>query len=131
MTTQEPIVVIDDSLVTRRLVETILTRAGREVHAFASAGEALARIGDDGARGERGRGGRLTPSVVLLDALLPDMDGADVHAELKRRHGAAAPPIVFVSGLGEEELPPADGYVRKPFTPERLLAAVAAAEEAA
>ncbi|MDO8186629.1 response regulator [Conexibacter sp. JD483] len=122
MTTQEPIVVIDDSLVIRRLVETILTRAGREVHAYANAADALARLGD---------GAQPAPSVVLLDALLPDMDGAAVHAELKRRHGAATPPVVFVSGLAREELPPADGYVHKPFTPERLLAAVAAAEEAA
>lgn len=110
---------IDDSLVIRRLVEAILTRAGREVHAFATAQDALARL-DDGTR----------VSVVLLDAMLPDMDGAAVHAELRRRHGAAAPPVVFVSGLAPEELPPADGYVGKPFTPDRLLAAVAAAEGA-
>ncbi len=133
MTTQEPIVVIDDSLVIRRLVEAILTRAGREVHAFANAGEALARLGDgaDDRPSAAAPGTPLTPSVVLLDAMLPDMDGAAVHAELKRRHGAAAPPVVFVSGLDAAELPPADGYVHKPFTPERLLAAVAAAEEAA
>lgn len=119
MTTQEPIVVIDDSLVIRRLVEAILTRAGREVEAFATAGDALARLGDpDGV------------ALVLLDAMLPDMDGAAVHAELTRRHGAAAPPVVFVSGLEQGDLPQAAGYVHKPFTPERLLAAVAAAEKA-
>lgn len=120
MTPTEPIVVIDDSLVIRRLVEAILTRAGREVHAFERASDALAQLG-----------ATVAPSVVLLDALLPDMDGAAVLEELRRRHGPGTPPVVFVSGLDAAELPPADGYVQKPFTPARLLAAVADAEGAA
>jgi DNA-binding response OmpR family regulator len=119
VTPTEPIVVIDDSLVIRRLVEAILTRAGREVLAFESAGDALAQVG-----------ATVAPSVVLLDALLPDMDGAAVLGELRRRHGDRMPPVVFVSGLDAAELPPADGYVQKPFTPARLLAAVEAAETA-
>lgn len=118
MTPTEPIVVIDDSLVIRRLLEAVLVRAGREVHAFERGADALQRIDT------------LRPSVILLDAMLPDMDGAAVHDELRRRHGAAAPPVVFVSGLDAAELPPADGYVQKPFTPARVLDAVARAERA-
>jgi CheY-like chemotaxis protein len=119
VTPTEPIVVIDDSLVIRRLMEAILTRAGREVHAFERASDALAQVCET-----------VTPSVVLLDALLPDMDGAAVLEELHRRHGSGTPPVVFVSGLDAGELPSADGYLQKPFTPARLLAAVEAAETA-
>lgn len=118
MTPTEPIVVIDDSLVIRRLLEAVLVRAGRVVHVFERGADALQRIDT------------LRPSVILLDAMLPDMDGAAVHDELRRRHGAAAPPVVFVSGLDAAELPPADGYVQKPFTPARVLDAVARAERA-
>lgn len=105
---------IDDSLIMRRLLETILTRAGREVVSFETGTDALAHLAKTGT----------PPALVLLDAMLPDMDGAAVHREIQQRHGDAAPPVVFVSGLPAEELPPADGYIAKPFTPSGVLATI-------
>lgn len=112
------IVVIDDSLIMRSLLETILTRAGRTVRSFGTGGDALAQLDAAGT----------PPALVLLDAMLPDMDGTAVHDAIKRRLGDAAPPVVFVSGTPADELPQADGYLAKPFTPSAVLAVVEAAE---
>lgn len=112
------VVVIDDSLIMRRLLEAILEKAGRAVHAFESGAQALARLAE------------LRPSIVLLDACLPDVDGPTVLAEIRRLGGERPPAVVFVTGLAEAELPAADGYVAKPFTPARVMDAIAAVEEA-
>lgn len=118
MNVTRPVVVVDDSLAMRRLLELILTGAGRTVHTFETATDALAQIP------------ALRPAILLLDAMLPDMDGATLHAALLERLGDASPPVIFISGLERDELPPADGYVRKPFTPDQVLAAIAATEAA-
>lgn len=109
---------VDDSLIMRRLLEAILTRAGRAVQSFETGGEALAQL--DAAA---------PPALVLLDAMLPDMNGADVHREIRQRHGAGAPPVVFVTGTPAADLPSADGYIPKPFTPSTVLAAIADVEQ--
>ena len=118
MSTGRPIVVVDDSLTMRRLLELILTRSGRTVRCFETATDALAHVP------------ALRPSLLLIDAMLPDMDGAALRAALAERLGDALPPVIFVSGLDRDELPAADGYVRKPFTPDQVLATIADVESA-
>ena len=65
-----------------------------------------------------------SPDVILLDLLLPDMDGRDVAREIRTSSGV---PIIMVTARGEEadrvaglELG-ADDYVIKPFSPRELL----------
>ena len=75
---------------------------------------------------------RKPPSVILLDLMLPGMDGLDVCRALKKDGGTAGIPLVMVTAKGEEadivaglELG-ADDYVAKPFSIKVLIARVKA-----
>jgi len=68
------------------------------------------------------------PSLVVLDLMLPDLDGLEVCRRLKQRPETRGVPILMVSAKGEEadivagiELG-ADDYVTKPFSPRVLMA---------
>jgi DNA-binding NtrC family response regulator len=81
---------------------------------FQSAGEAMERIG------------RVPYAVVVSDIRLPDLDGGEMFAQLRRRH-AALPPFIFITGYGSIDravqlvkLGAAD-YITKPFDLENLI----------
>jgi len=67
------------------------------------------------------------PAMVILDLMLPGMDGLDVCRELKRGAETASIPVIILTARGEEvdrivglELG-ADDYVVKPFSPREVL----------
>lgn len=104
---------IDDDPTVRALVEHILDGAGYQVEGFSSGPEALA------ATGRR-------PDAVLLDLVMPEMDGAQVLRELKRRY-PDLPVIVLtavndVSRAVEVTKLGAYDYLVKPVDNERLAA---------
>lgn len=73
---------------------------------------------------------RLRPDLVILDLMLPGMNGMDVCRQLKQADDTKSIPIIMASAKGEEadivsglELG-ADDYVTKPFSPRILLARV-------
>ncbi len=75
---------------------------------------------------------RTTPDIVLLDAVMPGIDGFEVARRLKAEPRTAAIPIVFMTGLSETEHVVAAfaaggiDYVTKPIKPKEVLARVAA-----
>jgi len=75
---------------------------------------------------------RSLPDLVILDLMLPDMDGFDICKHLKARDSWNAIPIIMLTARSEEtdrvlglELG-ADDYVTKPFSPRELVARVKA-----
>lgn len=114
------VIVVEDDEDIQQLIEYNLLKAGYSVHCTASGEEGL-----DMARAEK-------PDLVLLDLMLPGMDGIAVCRSLKADPNTAAVPVVMVTAKGEEvdivkglELG-ADDYVTKPFSPKILLARVGA-----
>jgi two-component system, cell cycle response regulator DivK len=101
------VLIVDDNEKNRKLASDVLRAAGlRTLEApTGTKGIALAE--------------KHAPDVVLLDLELPDMDGADVLHELRRREGTAGLPIVAVSaryGVGEWAHDAGfDGFIEKPI----------------
>lgn len=117
---RERILVVDDEEDILELIGYNLARDGYFVDT-AKTGESALEI----ARREK-------PDLVILDLMLPGIDGLDVCRRLKRDSRTASIPVVMVTAKGEDadivtglELG-ADDYVTKPFSPRVLLARVKA-----
>ncbi len=111
------ILVVDDQSVNLRVVGTLLARQGYEVISAGSGEEALQRYVES------------PPDLVLLDMMMPGMDGFDVLAALHEL-GPLQVPVVFVTAAHDRDLllrafdAGVVDYVTKPFLPEELLARV-------
>jgi DNA-binding response OmpR family regulator len=71
------------------------------------------------------------PDLLLLDLMMPDINGWDVYREVKTDQQLADIPVIVVSAKAPEEgnvvikdLPPADGYITKPFDVENIIRSV-------
>jgi DNA-binding response OmpR family regulator len=110
-----PILVVDDDAKIVRLVRTYLERDGFSVVTAADGPAALDAI-------ERHR-----PALVVLDLMLPELDGRAVIRAVRRDDSAAATPILVLSARGStidriagfED--GADDYLPKPFSPAELV----------
>jgi CheY-like chemotaxis protein len=103
------ILLIDDDLVSREVIATVLTLHGHLVHTAEEGNEALQIL----------EAGAVTPGVVLLDAQLPGLSGTELIAKLR---GLGQDEIVLISGTTPDEdlIAAADGFLLKPFGPEDL-----------
>ncbi|HEU5475990.1 MAG TPA: response regulator transcription factor [Actinophytocola sp.] len=105
------VLVVDDDLNVRDVVRRYLELGGHQV--------SLADNGEDALRWAAEH----QPDLVVLDLMLPGMDGLEVCRRLRRR---STVPVVMLTALGEEENRiaglelGADDYVTKPFSPREL-----------
>ncbi len=108
------ILVTDDEATLVGLVREILTYAGHEV-SIAYGGDEALNLADE-----------VKPDVILLDWMMPDVNGRGV-AEVLRRRGSSAK-VILVSAIANIEEKAAsidaDGYVAKPFGINDLIDAV-------
>ena len=107
-----PILVVDDDAKIVRLVQTYLEREGHRVTTAHDGRSALASIALD------------PPQLVVLDLMLPEVDGLSVLRAVRRRDHT---PVVVLSARGtardrvEGLEEGADDYVPKPFSPAELV----------
>jgi len=113
---RERILVVDDEADIRELVEYNLTQHGYRVACVGTGEDALKEARD------------ALPDAILLDLMLPGVDGLEVCRTLKQDAKTAHIPVVMLTAKGEEadvviglELG-ADDYIAKPFSPRVLLA---------
>ena len=111
------ILVVDDVPQNVRLLEALLTPHGYEVAVAENGTTALERV-----RSER-------PDLILLDVVMPDMDGYEVCRRLRQNDETAVLPVIMVtSSIGQEKKMAieagADDFIPKPLDHDELLARV-------
>ncbi|MBI2755472.1 MAG: response regulator [Chloroflexi bacterium] len=111
------LLVVDDNPVNRDLLGRTLQRAGYEVCEAEDGARALEVIENDGA------------DLVLLDLLMPGMDGYQVCRAIRQNPRTAMLPVIMVTASGEQEKVQAieagaDDFIPKPFNQSELLARV-------
>lgn len=116
----EKILVVDDEANIRELLEYNLQEAGYMVATAVTGEQALEMCAQE------------APDLVLLDIMLPGMDGLTVCRELRQRPDTAAIPIIMLTARREESdkvwglETGADDYITKPFGVRELIARVMA-----
>jgi two-component system, OmpR family, alkaline phosphatase synthesis response regulator PhoP len=112
------VLAVDDEPDVLGLVETKLQKAGFEVTTATNGVEAV----------ERALAGK--PDVVIMDVMMPKLDGLSACTQIKKQMGDSAPIIILLTARGQEAdvveglSCGADDYMVKPFAPRELVARV-------
>lgn len=115
--TNRPVLVVEGEAASRRLLNLLLTRAGYHVRLAASAGEAMDQVTI------------LTPAIIVLALVLPDMNGLDLCREFRTWMDV---PIIIVAVDKDEPTTVkaldagADDFIVRPFGHDELLARIRA-----
>jgi excisionase family DNA binding protein len=109
------VLIVDDDPRIREFVRVNLEMDGYVVREAANAEEGLAALEEE------------PPDLILLDVMMPGVDGWEMLRRMQERHGMGAIPVVMFSGQVESSNDDAvargaQGFVGKPFNPQDLIA---------
>ncbi|MEQ1888390.1 MAG: DNA-binding response regulator [Alphaproteobacteria bacterium] len=115
---RDTVLVVDDSAETVAMLTDLLEDSGLTVLAALEGDQALATIE------------KVIPDIILMDAVMPGMDGFETTRRLKRLMAAAQVPVIFMTGLTDTahivmgfDAGGVD-YVAKPIVPDELIARI-------
>ncbi len=109
------VLIVDDDHRVREYVRVNLELEGFSVREAANAKEGLAALEDE------------APALVLLDVMMPEMDGWEMLRRIQEQYGVGAIPVIVFSGQANErsasqaEAQGAKGFLGKPFDPHQLI----------
>jgi excisionase family DNA binding protein len=109
------VLIVDDDERLREYVRVNLEAEGYVVREAASAEEALAALGEE------------SPDLILLDVMMPEVDGWEALRRIQEHTGVGAIPVIMFSGKvdaqADEEARSrgAQGFIGKPFDPRSLI----------
>jgi excisionase family DNA binding protein len=112
----QTILVVDDDPRLREYLRVNLEMEGYEVLEAGSAEEGLAALDEE------------APDLILLDVMMPGVDGWQMLSRVRERHGLESIPVVMFSGkLDSEQAAAAEeagaqAFIGKPFDPQQLIA---------
>jgi two-component system, OmpR family, response regulator VicR len=113
------VVVIEDDPEMIELVKLILIKDGFEVSAANNGRDGLGVIEE------------VKPSAVLLDLMMPDMDGWEVYQSMKANDEMKHVPVIIITAKAQSidkvlglHIAKVDDYITKPFSPSELVASV-------
>jgi excisionase family DNA binding protein len=109
------ILIVDDDDRIREFVRVNLEMEGYSVREAANAEEGLSALEEQ------------SPDLILLDVMMPQVDGWEMLRRVQERHGIGAIPVVMFSGkvddetLADAESRGAQAFIGKPFNPQQLI----------
>jgi excisionase family DNA binding protein len=109
------VLIVDDDQHLREYVRVNLEAEGYVVREAASAAEGLVALGEE------------SPDLILLDVMMPQVDGWEMLQQIHERTGVGAIPVVMFSGkidersAAEAEARGAQSFIGKPFDPSALI----------
>lgn len=112
------IMVVDDDTQTRELVALMLRRQGYEVEEAATGAQAIGTVDT------------IAPDLILLDMMMPDMNGVEVCKQLRTMEASSSVPIIMFSAKGMIDDKVAgfeagvNDYLTKPIHPAELAARI-------
>ncbi len=113
------VVYIEDEQEMIELVRLILSRKGFEVIGAYGGREGLEKVHQE------------NPDLVLLDLMMPDMDGWDVYQQMKSGETTRHIPVIVVTAKAQSidkvlglHIAKVDDYISKPFSPQELVDSV-------
>jgi two-component system response regulator VicR len=113
------IVYVEDELEMIDLVKLILSRKGYEVIGAAGGREGLDTIRE------------VIPDLVLLDLMMPDIEGWDVYQQMRAEEATRNIPVIVVTAKAQNidkvlglHIAKVNDYISKPFSPQDLVASV-------
>jgi len=118
-TSNRRILCIEDETEMIDLIRIILGRKGYEVDGAAGGEDGLKKVHEQ------------KPDLVLLDLMMPDMDGWEVYQQMKADEKAKDIPVIIVTAKAQNidkvlglQIAKVDDYISKPFSPEDLVSSV-------
>ncbi len=114
------ILIIDDTPSEAALMSSVVQKLGHNVQSV--------NDGETGISTAR----TLKPALILLDVVMPNMDGFNTCRKIKKDPDLAGTPVIMVTSKNQDsdrfwaERQGANGYVTKPFTPDSLANAIKA-----
>jgi excisionase family DNA binding protein len=109
------ILIVDDDARLREFVRVNLEMDGYTVREAASAAEGLAALEEE------------PPDLILLDVMMPEVDGWEMLRRVRERHGVDSIPVIMFSGKVDDrtaaaaEEHGAQAFIGKPFDPQQLI----------
>jgi excisionase family DNA binding protein len=109
------VLIVDDDEGMRAYMRTNLELEGYAVREAANAEQGLAAIDEE------------PPDLILLDVMMPSVDGWEMLRRMQERHGVGSIPVIMFSGkvderaVAEAEERGATGFIGKPFDPSQLI----------
>jgi excisionase family DNA binding protein len=109
------VLIVDDDSRLREYVRVNLEMEGYAVREAASAAEGLEALEEE------------PPDLILLDVMMPQVDGWEMLRRVQERHGIGSIPVIMFSGKVDEESAAeaasrgAQGFIGKPFNPQQLI----------
>jgi two-component system response regulator VicR len=117
--TKKLILCIEDEAEMIDLIRLILTRRGFDVRGANGGKEGLEIIRRD------------HPDLILLDLMMPDMDGWEVYQQMKADESTKDIPVIVVTAKAQSidkvlglHIAKVDDYIAKPFSPQELMESV-------
>ena len=109
------VLIVDDDPKLREYIRVNLEMEGYSVKEAGSADEGLGVLDES------------TPDLVLLDVMMPEVDGWEMLRRVQERHGVGGIPVIMFSGKIDEQATAeatsrgAQGFIGKPFNPQELI----------